>query len=259
MGSLYGEDMIRAVKAYDGYKEGPGNWTTFSKILDECNYYDPQKKQGQPWCATYINFSALQAAIPEDRDNEAKKYDAQYFLFQPSYNNLSCSVKFMAQYFKDAGAWYEDPELADVVFFNQIDENGNIIDYDVHVGLVTDLGKYITTEEGNAGDMVQEKYYDFSDIRVKIHGFGRPRYDGFKNPANVDSKPEEPKTPSETDTSLEVRTVKVSSWLTVRTSPEIADNKIGELNNGAKVIVFEHDGNWSRIGENLWVCTDYLE
>lgn len=258
MGSLYGEDMIRAVKAYDGYHEGSNNWTIFSKILDECDYYAPQKKQGQPWCATYINFSALQASIPEDRDNEAKKYDAQYFLFQPSYNNLSCSVKYMAQYFRDAGAWYEDPELADVVFFNQVDENGNIIDYDVHVGLVTDLGKYITTEEGNAGDMVQEKYYDFSDIGVKIHGFGRPRYDGFKNPANVSHKPVEEK-PEEPATEFDVGTVSVNDFLAVREGPDVNKKKLGELYNGARVTIFEKDGNWARIGSGIWVCSDYLK
>ena len=254
MGSLYGEDMIIAVKAYDGYHEGSNNWTIFSKILDECNYYAPQKKQNQPWCASYINFSALQAAIPEDRDNEAKKYDAQYFLFQPSYNNLSCSVKYMAQYFRDAGAWYEEPELADVIFFNQVDENGNIIDYDVHVGLVTDLGKYITTEEGNAGDMVQEKYYDFSDIGVKIHGFGRPRYDGFKNPANVSHEPVE-----EPDKDEKVGVVSVSDFLAVREGPGIDKKKVGELYNGAKVTILEEDGNWVKIGSGIWVCSDYLK
>lgn len=258
MGSLYGEDMIRAVKAYDGYHEGSNNWTIFSKILDECNYYAPQKKQNQPWCATYINFSALQAAIPEDRDNEAKRYDAQYFLFQPSYNNLSCSVKFMAQYFKDAGAWYEEPELADVVFFNQIDENGNIIDYDVHVGLVTDLGKYITTEEGNAGDMVQEKYYDFSDIGVKIHGFGRPRYDGFKNPANISHEPVEDK-PEEPTTEFDVGTVKVSDFLAIRKGPGVEHEKVGELYDGATVTIIEKYSNWARIGSGIWVCSDYLK
>lgn len=254
MGSLYGEDMIRAVKAYDGYHEGSNNWTIFSKILDECNYYAPQKKQNTPWCASYINFSALQASIPEDRDNEAKKYDAQYFLFQPSYNNLSCSVKYMAQYFKDAGAWYEEPELADVIFFNQVDEDGNIIDYDSHVGLVTDLGNYITTEEGNAGDMVQEKYYDFSDIGIKIHGFGRPRYDGFKNPANISHKPVE-----EPDKDEKVGVVSVNDFLAVREGPGIDKKKVGELYDGAKVTILEEDGNWVKIGSGIWVCSDYLK
>ena len=28
--------------------------------------------------------------------------------------------------------------------------------------------------------------------------------------------------------------------------------------NGNKVVVYEKVGNWSRIGENEWVCSDYL-
>ena len=30
------------------------------------------------------------------------------------------------------------------------------------------------------------------------------------------------------------------------------------MNNGEKVTVYETKGNWSRIGDNRWVCSDYL-
>lgn len=34
--------------------------------------------------------------------------------------------------------------------------------------------------------------------------------------------------------------------------------KVGTLQEGSKVDVYETSGNWSRIGTNEWVCSDYL-
>ncbi len=33
---------------------------------------------------------------------------------------------------------------------------------------------------------------------------------------------------------------------------------MGKLNNGTKVTVYETRGNWSRIGNNRWVASNYL-
>lgn len=169
MGSLYAKDVIKIAQDWLGYEEGPDNWTIFAKVLDDCDYFKPQKKQNVAWCAIFCDFCAQQAAIPEDRDNEAKKYDAQYFLYQPSYNNYSASANAMASYFKNNDAFYDDPKIGDMIFFK--DAAGNI----VHVGIVENVYTCITTIEGNAGDMVQRKYYDFE--AECIAGFGRPRYD----------------------------------------------------------------------------------
>lgn len=182
MGSLYAKDVIKIAQDWLGYEEGSDNWNIFAQVLDECEYFKPQEKQNVPWCAIFCDFCALQAAIPENRDNEAKKYDAQYFLYQPSYNNYSASANAMASYFKNNDAFYDDPEIGDMIFFE--DSAGNI----VHVGIVEDTEKYITTIEGNAGNMVQRKYYDYDSDRIA--GFGRPRYD---KPAQPDPEPEKPK------------------------------------------------------------------
>lgn len=52
------------------------------------------------------------------------------------------------------------------------------------------------------------------------------------------------------------RYVSVRTSLNVRNAPD--GDWIGSLYNGDKVTVYETSDNWSRIGENRWVCSDYL-
>ena len=52
------------------------------------------------------------------------------------------------------------------------------------------------------------------------------------------------------------RYVKVNSSLNVRNEPW--GNIVGSLYNGNQVTVYETSDNWSRIGDNRWVCSDYL-
>ena len=180
MGSIYAKDVIEVAKSYIGYHEGPNNWTVFAQVLDACGYYAPQTKQNVAWCATFCNFCVLKAAIPEDRDDEEKKWDAQNFMYQPGYNNYSASAALFAGYFKNAGAFYDEPEKGDMIFFKMSD--GNI----GHVGIVEDTDGCITTIEGNAADQVQRKWYDYGDSRIA--GFGRPSYDGYSR--DDDEKPQ---------------------------------------------------------------------
>ncbi len=351
MGSLRASWVISRAREWIGYHEGDNNWTIFAKILDDCGYFAPQEKQNVAWCGTFCDCMCLISAQPSDRDDEAKKYDAQYFLYQPSYNNYSCSASYFAGYFKDADAWYtSDTKTGDMIFF----DFGSGI---AHVGIIEDVDGCITTIEGNAGDMVQRKWYDFDDSRIA--GFGRPRYDDEPdekedNHSKDDSKPKpepepeptkqeftvqtysgdalrlraEPNTSSEqvgwlangmtfeSDEIVEgeeiggvdvwvyydggyasgrylyptpelpepepepipepdptpdptpvpingkIYTVSVSTYLAIRSTPEVTDdgsNKIGELYDGAEVIVYDTDDNWGKIGGNMWVCMDYLE
>ena len=130
MGSIYAKDVIHGAQAWIGYHEGDNNWNTFANILDGCKYFDPQYKQNIPWCAIFCDCMCLLEALPKDRDDEAKKYDAQYVLYQPSYNNYSAGAREFAGYFKDAGEWYtSDPKIGDMIFF----DFGNGI---AHVGIV---------------------------------------------------------------------------------------------------------------------------
>ena len=53
-----------------------------------------------------------------------------------------------------------------------------------------------------------------------------------------------------------LKTVKVTNKLNIRLSPELGDNIIDQLPNGAKVNVTEISGKWAKI--EGWVSTNYL-
>lgn len=227
MGSLYAKDVIKIAQDWLGYHEGDNNWTIFAKVLDDCFYFDPQYKQNVAWCATFCDFCALQAALPEDRSNDEKKYDAQYFLYQPSKYNYSCSANEFANYFKAVDAWYtSEPKAGDMIFFDY----GSGI---AHVGIVEDADGCITTIEGNAGDMVQRKWYDFDDSRIA--GFGRPRYDGADekedNHSKDDSKPKPEPTPEPDTKEYTVQTYSGDA-LRLRAEPNTSSEQVGWVDNG---------------------------
>lgn len=179
MGSVRKSDFIRIAKSYIGYKESGENITIFSEEMDKINYFVRcGSSQGKPWCATFTNYCFVKSSDQckggvGGELTQAAKWDSINFQFQNSYCNKSRTTGYYADYFMAGDNWSGDPQIGDIVFINV---NGSI----GHVGIVTDVGKYITTVEGNAGDMVQERYYDFSDIDYyngKIAGFGRPYFD----------------------------------------------------------------------------------
>ena len=174
MGSVYASDVVKMARSYIGTMEDPAgsNRTIFGYYLDQCNYFIPQKKNGISWCGTFCDCMVMFAARPQDRSNNDKKYDAQYVLFQPSYNNYSCGVNEFASYFKNAGEFYlTDPQPGDIVFFRL--NTGK-----EHCGIIETVdGDRITTIEGNSVDAVRSKTYYRSDSSNGISGYGRPRYD----------------------------------------------------------------------------------
>lgn len=183
MGSIYAEDVIKIATDWLGYKEDSNNWTIFAKVLDECGYYSPQKKQNVEWCGTFCWFCILQAAIPEERSNTEKKWDALNYTYQPSKNNLAAACRYAADYFRSHNAWYEDPQVGDVIFFGP---RGS----ETHQGLVKEVkdGR-VYTIEGNKNNQVQP--CDYSLKYTKISGYGRPSYDGKTRPDKAVEKPQE--------------------------------------------------------------------
>ena len=77
------------------------------------------------------------------------------------------------------------------------------------------------------------------------------RFFAYKHDSNVPTNNYVPST--NTNTKMYV---KANGGLNVRSSPN--GKKVGALSNGSQVIVYETQGNWSRIGTNRWVCSDYL-
>lgn len=183
MGSIYAKQVIKIAKDWVGYKEGPNNWTKMAEVLDACGYYAPQKKQNVEWCGTFCWFCILEAAIPEDRSNVEKKWDALNYTYQPSKNNLAAACRYAADYFRSKGATYKakDAKPGDIIFFGP---PGN----ETHQGLVVEVKNgRIYTIEGNKNNQVQE--CDYSVNYSKISCVGRPTYD--EEPEVVDPKPEE--------------------------------------------------------------------
>lgn len=113
--------------------------------------------------------------------------------------------------------------------------------------------------------------FETSTRRGKVEVRGNTVYcsiDNFKQYANYKQffcyKYDAAKVDTNNSTDGEVRTetytryVKVNSSLNVRSGAGSNCNKIGSLQNGELVTVYETRGNWSRIGDNRWVCSDYL-
>ena len=182
MGSCYKSKVLATAASYIGYHESGTNWTIFSKRLDACGYYEPQKKQNIAWCSQFLDFCTMVSCEPEDRSDEEKKWDAHYFLFQPSKGDLSASVKWQAKYFREHNAWYGSPQVGDWAFF------GSSAGNEYHVGIVEKVnGMYIVTIEGNHNDEVARVNRKVSECA----GFGRPRYDDEPAPTPDPPKPTE--------------------------------------------------------------------
>lgn len=59
-------------------------------------------------------------------------------------------------------------------------------------------------------------------------------------------------------TSTYTRYVNVNTSLNVRAEPTTKSTIVARLYNNDIVTVYENSGNWSKIGVNRWVCSDYL-
>lgn len=57
-------------------------------------------------------------------------------------------------------------------------------------------------------------------------------------------------------TNTYTRYVKANGGLNVRYSPN--GKKVGAIANGTQVTIYSTNGNWSEIGTNRWICSDYL-
>ena len=263
MGCLYLRDLIRIALAEVGY-QAEGKWNKYAYDLDQVDFFTGcGKKQGLDYCSVFTSWCAYQAIRNENGDFDPDVWDAHYFLYQPDSNDCAAVVKYVVQYYKDHDAWFTNPQdlcVGDQLVFQNDDgysHTGWCYDWD-------DYGCY--SVEGNTnGGKVDTHYYKFSEFGNYIAGFGRPRYDGKEYGENTEEPvKEEPKPtpsiepsvmePNKTETGI----VSVESFLTIRNGPSTDYLKIGELLDGAEVIIFERDGNWARIGVNMWVCTDYL-
>lgn len=259
MGSLYAKDLLDTALKEDGY-QADGGWNKYADELDKVNFFTGcGDKQYLDYCSVFTSWCAYKSTRNADGDIEPDVWDAHYFLYQPDSNDCAAVVGYVVDYYAANDAWYTDPqELCrgdQIVFQNSkgYSHTGWCYDWDEN-------GCY--TIEGNInGGKVGKKFYPYSEFGNYIAGFGRPRYDGweFKVSDNNEPKPEpQPEPTPNINPSYDIKTVSVNDFLAVRTGPGVDNKKIGELYDGAEVIVHEYDDNWAKIGANMWVCATYL-
>ena len=193
MGSLYCKPIIDL--AYEQVGNVCGKTNEYSAELDSVNYFNGKKNGVANSCSIFQCWLAYRNTLDANLEPCPDKYDAYYFLFQPSSSRQNCGAGCTQQagYFKNGGAWYEEPDACtgDWIFFTN---DGGQTYY--HVGLVVDWGYFdelgaegYKTIEGNTdGGYVAIHYYKFGDSR--IGGFGRPRYDGWELASNPTPDPE---------------------------------------------------------------------
>lgn len=197
MANITAQDVIEQARAWIGYREknhasadlmdffddaGDGNYTVFSVV---CGY---GIKPWQ-WCQLFV--CSMFAITCSGSIEDAKK-----LLCDTDDNGVLTSyTPTGAQYFKNAGRWYTEPEPGDVVYFyGYVSSEGR--SRICHTGIVewVDYGSQtFGTIEGNSnfdgfttnGGSVARHEYSYAEVggSNRVNGFGRPNYDAA---ANVD-------------------------------------------------------------------------
>lgn len=137
---------------------GSANYTKYARDIDAITDYFNGKKQGQPWCATFVNDCFVQAYGVE----AAKK-----LLCQPM-RSMAASCKYARQYFQQAGRFWDTPELGAQIFFSW-GHTGIVVAYD---------NASVVTVEGNAVSGKQEGVWKktYSRSNANILGYGCPDF-----------------------------------------------------------------------------------
>ena len=149
--------------------------------------------------------------------------------------------------------------------------NDNYVVCSVANGLFTSGGHFIVLV-GIEGDTitVYDPYlyagkFDTSTRRGKATVDGNKVYvtvDNFKNYANFRGAFAYKHSGNVQENTNTVTTSNYTRYVNVNTRLNVRDgiwgSVVGKLYDGDRVTVYETSGNWSRIGTNRWVCSDYL-
>lgn len=137
---------------------GSGNWTKYTRDLDQIPGFYNGPKAGQPWCDCFYDWILVKAFGPEL---------AQRMLCQPK-DSAGAGCYYSALYYRQAGRFHDSkPEPGDQIFFTY--QTGEVS----HTGIVeTVSGGTVTTIEGNTSDQVGRRSYAVGSSA--IYGYGRP-------------------------------------------------------------------------------------
>ena len=165
--------LIDWCNAQVGYAEGSNNYNKYAQDSRLQQLYG-WNAQNQPWCDLFTDegficcFGLQRAAA---------------MTYQP-IGAGSAACRFSAQFFKNNGAWYQLPELGDVIFF-YVDGGIN------HQGIVVGVKDgSVQTVEGNSSDMVAHRTYSIG--AGSIAGYGRPKWSVVADQNPDAAEPDEP-------------------------------------------------------------------
>lgn len=275
-----------------------GKSSAYAKEMDAVNYYNYPKNGAANSCALFCDNSLLHACTGPsyDEDPDGAKWTALAAMYEPQAPGANAGAGCVQKvgYFRAAGAYYTDPQdfcELDEIFFASPDyisaENPEGL---YHTGMIVSWG-YIeelgadgfttiegnTTYEGEAG-RVAYKYYAYDDPR--IHGAGRPNWDGWEpqtapeNPTQEKPKPEPTEPTEPTPEPQGVYYVRIAynqekdsagevlAALRLRSSPEHDATILALIPNGEKVTVDKKTGDgWAHINYGRvvgWANMAYL-
>lgn len=149
---------------------GYDNINKYAYEIDRTNWYGGMTKNGFPWCACFVDWVFLTACDWDLNEAGRTKYHGIY----------DAVVDYAIDNYKAAGAWYQEPEKGDQIFFRDWDGDP------CHTGIVVDIDDvYVWTVEGNTssqdgtvesdGGGVFLKHYPLHGY-YRIYGYGRPNY-----------------------------------------------------------------------------------
>lgn len=158
---------------------GKNNWTKYARDLDGHGHIYNGKKNGYDWCDVFVDWCFVQTFGVET----AMK------MLNQKYDGLGAGVKWSAQYYKNAGRFFDEPQPGDQIFFGSGSQWW-------HTGLVVDVrdGR-VYTIEGNTsgtggvipnGGCVAEKIYSLTYNSIK--GYGRPDWSIVEEDEEMDQK-----------------------------------------------------------------------
>lgn len=145
--------VVALARSQIGTHEGPDNQNPYADDPMITRLYG-WNVQNQPWCGTFVNWLFLTAFGYEVGS-------------RMTYGG-SAACANQANLYRKAGAFFQNPELGDQVFFY----SGGSIN---HTGIVIDVSAgAIRTVEGNYSDKVSECTYALG--ASVIAGYGRPNW-----------------------------------------------------------------------------------
>lgn len=121
-----------------------------------------------PWCACFVSWGLWCAGLSGPNETDDIPGEPRWFA------NVDAFMDYFTE--ETTGGWDQTPAVADLVFFNMIDEDDS---NPSHIGVVIEIlndnagnPAVIRTIEGNSADMVAIREYSITDSHIL--GYGDP-------------------------------------------------------------------------------------